>query len=257
MPQEFHPPITEAELQAHVDAALPPERDRDVQAWLRHRPEEAQRIAAYRSQRQALQASWAPLLDEPIPAHLLAAARRPVPQRPWRMLAAALACVTLGGLTGWQLRGSEAVPALPAEQGLAQRAAVAHVVYAPDRRRPVEVDAAHEDQLVAWLSKRIGTPVRAPHLQALGYTLEGGRLLPGERAPVAQFMYTDAAQHRLTLYVSTEARAADGTGFQFAQHGPVNVFYWVDGTFGYALTAEADRATLASVAGEVHRQLSR
>lgn len=45
--------------------------------------------------------------------------------------------------------------------------------------------------------------------------------------------------------------------FQFAEHGAVNVFWWVDGPFGYALTAQAERNTLATVASEVYRQLTR
>ena len=73
-----------------------------------------------------------------------------------------------------------------------------------DARRPVEVDAAHEDQLVAWLSKRMGAPMKPPHLQAQGYTLEGGRLLPGGQGPVAQFMYRNELGSKLTLYVSND-----------------------------------------------------
>ena len=52
------------------------------------------------------------------------------------------------------------------------------MVYSPDVRRPVEVTADQEDQLVKWLSKRLGTPVSPPKLGALGYELIGGRLLP-------------------------------------------------------------------------------
>jgi anti-sigma factor RsiW len=134
----------------------------------------------------------------------------------------------------------------------------------------VEVDAAHEDQLVAWLSRRMDAAMKAPHLQGLGYALEGGRLLPGEHGPVAQFMYRDEAGRRLTLYVSNEKapgpatnadlRSGDAprvdTAFRFATEGPVNVFWWVDGPFRYAITAAADKAALAQVSAEVYRQLA-
>ena len=46
-----------------------------------------------------------------------------------------------------------------------------------------------------------------------------------------------------------------GTAFSFAQQGKVNVFYWVDGPFGYAISADADKAELARVSSEVYRQL--
>ncbi|HEY8709146.1 MAG TPA: anti-sigma factor, partial [Burkholderiaceae bacterium] len=187
---------------------------------------------------------------------------------------------------GWGLRGGLATPPPPAglaqqgpvsitlasASGFARRAAVAHAVYSPEQRRPVEVDAAHEDQLVAWLSKRMGAPMKPPHLQAVGYALEGGRLLPGGQGPVAQFMYQridgTGPGGRLTLYVSNEigdlgapasgAAGKDrgaGTAFRFAREGSINVFYWVEGRFGYAISADADRATLARVSEEVYRQL--
>lgn len=122
-------------------------------------------------------------------------------------------------------------------------------------RRPVEVSAENEDQLVAWLSKRMGTPVRPPRLGPLGYELIGGRLLPGNIGPVAQFMYQDASGQRLTFYVSTENVSNQETAFRFAQEGKVNVFYWIDGKFGYALSASIDKGELARVATAVYEQI--
>lgn len=45
------------------------------------------------------------------------------------------------------------------------------------------------------------------------------------------------------------------TAFRFAQEGPLTVLYWIDGAFGYALSAQADRAEMARVSAEVYRQL--
>ena len=36
----------------------------------------------------------------------------------------------------------------------------------------------------------------------------------------------------------------------------MNVFYWVEGRFGYAISADADRGALERVSGEVYRQLN-
>ena len=277
-------PITEADLHAFVDGQLTPERQQEIAAYLASRPDEAQRVDSYRAQKRELRALFDPVLDEALPARLLRAAR---PRTPWYLqrLAAGVVIAIASGATGWGLRGgmpgepgqlalnTSGTPAritmvsnMSSATGFAQRAAVAHAVYSPDQRRGVEVDAAHEDQLVAWLSKRMGTPMKPPHLQALGYSLEGGRLLPGDKGPVAQFMYRNApgegAQGRLTLYVSSEIGDLGasmgkntGTAFSFAQQGKVNVFYWVDGPFGYAISADADKAELARVSSEVYRQL--
>jgi anti-sigma factor RsiW len=156
--------------------------------------------------------------------------------------------------------GSNVTPALELNQGmrrLAHEAAIAHVVYSPDAGHPVEIGADQEDQLVAWLTKRIGSNVHPPKLSKFGYELIGGRLLPGQRGPVAQFMYHDHAGQRLTLYVSTEQTQNKDTGFRFAEEGPVNVFYWIDGKFGYALSAGTDKATLAHIATVAYTQLEK
>jgi len=273
-------PVTEAELHAYADRQLTPERAAEVAAWLAHRPDEAARVHAWEEHRRELRSLFDPVLDEAVPPALQRRARRRASwfDRPALAAAAALPLVLAAGVGGWALRGAHDAPLLaaaPRGSDFAARAAVAHTVYAPEVKRPVEVDGAHEDQLVAWLSKRMGATMKAPHLQALGYALEGGRLLPGERGPVAQFMYRDEAGHRLTLYVSNEkpgtsSLAANGlatadvrggdaradTAFRFASEGPVNVFWWVDGPFRYAITAPADRAALTQVSAEVYRQLA-
>ena len=272
-----HSPVTEAELQAYVDRQLTPARQREIEAYLAPRPEEAQRVDSYLAHKRELRALFDPVLDEPLPQRLRLSAR---PRAPWYLqrLAASVAIAVVSGAAGWGLRGglgaepgvstlAQRTPSaitMASATGFAQRAAVAHAVYSPDQRRAVEVGADHEDQLVAWLSKRMGATMKPPHLQALGYTLDGGRLLPGGKGPVAQFMYHDSTGAKLTLYVSNEvADAGPGmpagknqeTAFRFAQEGKVNVFYWVNGPFGYAISANADKAELARVSGEVYRQL--
>jgi len=248
-------PLTEAELHAFVDDQLTPERQREIEALLAQRPEEAQRAQSYRGQKRELHALFDPVLEEPVPQRLLDVAR---PRTPWyaQRWVAGIAIALVSGAAGWGLHGAlrPGAPPTPAVAAFAQRAAVAHAVYSPEQRRPVEVDAAHEDQLVTWLSKRMGAPMKPPHLQELGYALEGGRLLPGGQGPVAQFMYRDAAGRRLTLYVSNEN--VGQTAFRYVREGPINVFYWVDGSFGYAISAEADREALQAVATEVYRQLA-
>ncbi|NEX60182.1 anti-sigma factor family protein [Noviherbaspirillum galbum] len=260
-------PVTEADLHAYVDGLLPESRRDEIEAYLAARPEEAARLQAYRNQNDALRKLFNPVLSEPVPARLNAVPHR----RSWMLqqLAAGLAIAFLGGGAGWMLHervGPQAELALaPASApanvqrvaSLARQAAIAHVVYSPDVKRPVEIGADQEDQLVTWLSKRIGSQIRPPKLGKLGYELIGGRLLPGETGPVAQFMYHDVAGQRLTLYVSTEQAQNKDTGFRFAQEGPVNVFYWIDGKFGYALSAGADKGELARIATVVYEQLQK
>jgi anti-sigma factor RsiW len=139
---------------------------------------------------------------------------------------------------------------------LARLAATAHVVYAPEVRHPVEVTADQEEHLVGWLSKRLGTTLKAPKLSSLGYELVGGRLLSGPQGPVAHFMYQDGRGQRLTLYVSGQRGEPRDTAFRFSQEDRVSVFYWVDGNFGYALSGEIKREQLLKVADVVYKQLN-
>jgi anti-sigma factor RsiW len=272
-----HLSVTEADLHAYVDGQLPADRAVEVAAYLNARPAEQTRLLAYRAQNNALRAMFNPVLEEPVPLALLnlpgAARAAPIDQSKlhgwrWQSLAAGLAIAFVSGSAGWLLHGA-ATPNLELVQqerpakaglgkasGLAHQAAIAHVVYSPDLRRPVEIGADQEDQLVTWLSKRMGNQIRPPKLGTLGYELIGGRLLPGESGPVAQFMYHDSTGQRLTLYVSTEQVHNQDTGFKFSQEGPVQVFYWIDGKFGYALSGGINKAELGKIASAVYAQLA-
>jgi anti-sigma factor RsiW len=139
---------------------------------------------------------------------------------------------------------------------LVRQAAIAHVVYTPEVRHPVEVGADQEAHLAAWLSKRLGASVKVPHLGETGYELVGGRLLPGATGPAAQFMYQDGRGQRLTLYVRTDAGGSRETAFRYARENNVGVFYWVDGPFGYALSGDLDKPELLRVAQLAYRQLN-
>lgn len=255
--------ITEADLHAYVDSKLPAARYAEVDAYLAQRPDEQERLRAYRAQNIELRALYDPVLDETVPARLTAPEKSPWQ---WRHLVAGFAIALISGSAGWLLHGygasdvqfaqGDAIGARPAlyATGLAHQAAVAHVVYSPEVTRPVEIGADQEEQLVAWLSKRLGSTIRPPRLGKLGYELIGGRLLPGAQGAVAQFMYHDATGQRLTVYVSTDESHNKDTGFRFAQEGPVNVFYWIDGKFGYALSAGINKSELERVATIVYEQ---
>ncbi|TMS58364.1 anti-sigma factor [Imbroritus primus] len=252
------PPL-DSELHALIDRRLSPQQAAETEQRLAHHPEEAARVRDWRRQKEALHAAFDGWLETPVPAHLQRAARR-TPQ--WRYgMAAALAGLVLGGVVGYSVRGLWPVSSpLLAERNYATKlrtqATLAHVTYSPEVRHPVEVAASQEAHLVQWLSKRLGHAVAIPHLQAQGFELVGGRLLPAGPAPAAQFMYQDARQQRLTLYV----RPSEGnreTAFRFAREGAVSVFYWVDGPFGYALSGSMPREELLAAAEAAYHQLAR
>jgi anti-sigma factor RsiW len=255
--------VSEEELQAYVDGLLDSARAAEIEARLAANPEAAERAQAYRAQNRALRAMFEPVLDEPVPARLTETLRRPRRTLPLRA-AAALAWLAVGAVAGYGLHGwltPQATPTLIADGtearaarqggrdgGLAERAAVAHVVYAAEVLHPVEVTAEQEKHLVQWLSKRLGKELRTPDFTPFGYQLVGGRLLPGDRGPAAQFMYQDARGARLTLYVSVPDEGTQPSAFRYEKEAGTHVLYWVDRDLCFALAGEPDRARLMDIA---------
>lgn len=251
--------VTEADLQAYADGKLPEERRAAVAAWLAAHPEDAERIESYRQIGQELRSSYDSVLDEPVPERLartvrMGRARRVAAVAGWLALGA-----IVGAVGGWQFHGSRPAqaPAGDAAAAMAQRAVVAHATYSPEVRHPVEVGADQEAHLVAWLSKRLGTQLRAPKLEGVGYSLVGGRLLPGDKGPVAHFMYQCNRGTRVTLYVRSDMNTNRSTAFRYSREGNVGVFYWVDSKVGYALSSsDISKDDLLNVANAAYQQLN-
>jgi len=204
--------------------------------------------------RRLLHARFDSVAEEPIPARMYL--RSPA----WIDYARAAAILLVGvgiGLAIPLLRPEPAKPPLVQvrAQPLTTLAARAHYVYTREKRHAVEVAAADQEHLVTWLSRRLDVKLKVPVLASEGYQLMGGRLLPGTDAPVAQFMYEDASQRRLTLYVVGKQHREPVTAFRFIQEGLVNVFYWVDPACAYAISGEIDRSELSRIASVVYKQL--
>lgn len=254
--------ISEAQLHALADGVLPEEQRAAVDAHLCAHPQDAARVDAWREQNRQLRALFAPVLDEAVPPHLMQAASPPAANGAWQrhamQAAAAIVLLIAGGAGGWLLRGDgggmRTASASPIS--LARSAAIAHAVYTPEVRHPVEVGVEQEAHLVQWLSKRLGTKLQPPALSPLGYHLIGGRLLPGDGdGPVAQFMYEEGTGKRLTLYVARERAGKQETAFRYTQEKDLGVFYWIDGQMGYALSARLPKAELGKIADAVYAQL--
>lgn len=262
-------PITENDLHAYADGRLDATRRAEVETHLASNPEAAERVAEYARQSEVLRELYAPALGEPVPQRMVSAATRLHRTRTTALAASWVALgmfvgALAGGVAGWTLHPDAAEhAALDGPIGIVRNAAVAHATYSPEVRHPVEVGADQEAHLVAWLSKRLGAPVRAPKLDSVGLALVGGRLLPGDPeaggspAPTAQFMYQCQKGRRVTLYVRTEAPDHGETAFRYAREGNVGVFYWIDRRFGYAISSsDMDRDELLKVANVAYRQLN-
>ena len=195
--------VTEDELHAYVDGELPGGAARCVEAWLAAHPDDAARVAAWRSQAELIRARYGAVANEKTP-------------RAAQCRAACVPRAVSGVGRGRRLRPSSP-PSSPAAPPAGLRAAPrprrpsdlrrftadaleAYRLYVVEVRHPVEVPGDQRPHLVQWLSKRLGSPLRAPELEKMGLKLVGGRLLPGPTGASAFFMYEAASGERFTLY---------------------------------------------------------
>ncbi|PXW27172.1 anti-sigma factor RsiW [Paraburkholderia caballeronis] len=242
-------------LSAFIDGELPLADAAAVRERIAGDPLAAGRASAYRSQKAALRA----LADLTAGDGLSSAGPTCIvlrPREPWWWRAGIAAGWVSAGI-GIAFAASTLIPRgdggglFFADDGaaFARRADVAYAVYSPERRHPVEVGAADEAHLVAWLSKRLGRTLSVPSLQEYGYGLVGGRLLPGASGPAAQLMYENDAGERLTLYVSAAKR--DSASYGSLRDGERRTFYWVTGRTGYALSGTISEGKLRTIAADV------
>ena len=253
-------PILEDDLHAYVDGALDAARRAEVEAHLAAHAESAARVATYMRQRAALRAALAPVAAEPVPPELslrhLMERRRPGRSLPWRMAAAAVVLLALGGAGGWSLRGPAPDEAMQhGIAGLAQEAAYSYDVYGTDQAHPVEFAAADKAQLVNWISSRLQRTIAVPDLTPAGYHFMGGRLVATPFGPAGLLMYDNGQGIRLGMLV--RPMTIDKTA-RMAEHteGAVNGYAWADNGLGYSLVGSTSPEVLHPLANEMRRQFA-
>ena len=263
-------------LSAWLDDELPPAQRAEVEAWLRDHPEDAARVRLWALDAEALRARLDGVLSEPVPQALAQVAWRmapdTLPSLQWQRWVAALAIFVLGGAVGaavmWRLPPAGGVLTRGGEPAWVQRAAVAHAVYVPEVRHPVEVKA-QEEHLSRWLTKRLTVPVKLFDLSAQGFELVGGRLLPDASGPSAQLMYqavpavgatgADAKPVRVTVYLR-KPESNTPAAFRYERQGELGLFYWVEGesaeggACGYALVGALPKEKLLALAEAIFKQ---
>jgi anti-sigma factor RsiW len=256
----IYSPVTGAELHAYVDGQLSAERVAAVETHLAIKSKDAVNVSAWRQQNEALNAALQGILDEPIPARIsLDPFNRPkgggfrfMDLSHRAVIAASIAFVAgalvgTGGLTLVERSPIWPTTATDVAATMARAALEAHQVFIPEIFHPVEVTSASREQLLQWLSKRLGYPMSLPDLQSEGYALVGGRLLSGPHGPAALFMFENATGTRLTLYCGRLQPVAN-TAFHFKQTDGFETVYWTDDNIGFALTGSVGHEILQRVA---------
>lgn len=252
--------INRDQLMAFADGQLTDAEQAALEAYLAVNPDAAAEAALLQRQTDAIRTLFAPAGAEPVPARLkprrLAAEIGRRRTRSWGWAAAAVILVSLGLGAGWFAR--PLFDTRPASQTLIADAVNAHAVYVAENRHAVEVGGDDSEHLSSWLSNRLDTRLGMPDLATEGFTLVGGRLLPGEPGAggrAAQLMYENAAQQRVTIYV-TAALPDRQPAYEFTSYDGAEAFYWANARITCTVVGTLPEGQMRAVAGSVYRQLT-
>ena len=248
-------PLIEEDLIAYFEGALTSEEHDRITARLDADPQAQALLADWTAQNDVLQQLY-PAPDPALPDRLTRALHQAAPPtapswQGWR-IAVMVGMLAIGTASGWIAHGV-ARPG-QAQVVLAQAAMSAHDTFVVEVVHPVEVAATQRDHMDSWMSKRMGTDMRPPDLDAAGFRLMGGRILPSDSGPAGLYMYENGEGQRITLYVSNQPGQSD-SAFRFATQGDTQSLYWNDADLGYAVVGDMPRPALRALADRVYDQL--
>ncbi len=141
-------------------------------------------------------------------------------------------------------------PFVPKPNSLAStwiyRAVGAHKVYTEDAKRPVELPAEQPDALRAWISNRIGAPVRDVRLDGFGYRYSGGRLVTDGLNPAGQLQFAGGPGRKITIFV--RRHSGNNTSTRMIEIDGIKAVMWSVGQLDYAVIGQVPKKELFSIA---------
>jgi anti-sigma factor RsiW len=252
-------------LTAYVDGELDAAGVAEIEAAMAADPALARRVRVLRDATAALRAVFNDVAREPVPERLLAPLGAQAPH-PWRVgalrryaaAAAVLAVAALGALALLPAIGIELPYAIVAQQQDGWLASVSnyHQVYvrsqARDDRSLVDIGGEDRDYLEAWFGRRLKRDLRLPRLEAVGFRLQGGRVVFVETQPAAQFFYKAVDGGDIVSFTVAETKRKDA-GWTEVKRGGLGVIYWRKNGYAYVFAGAVGREVLeraASTMGE-------
>lgn len=232
---------SEHDIHAYVDGHLEGERREAVELFLSRNPERAAEVQAWQRDAQRLRAAFGSdvqLPDNPaLQPSVIRAQRRRRMGAGFSMAAAAVLCVGLGGISGWQARGMGADTAATPPMGDAIEAY--KLVAMNDVVRP-DVVPQHNGQMQAWLDTHFAHAARLPDLSGAGFHPVGGRLFATDQGAAAMVLYQDAAGHAISFYVRPPGPRNHLLPSGQRADGGLLAQYWSGHGYNYAMVSRDD-----------------
>jgi len=268
-------------LIAYLDSELDSGARREIESWLESDAALRDRVAALAASAEALRAAFEPVLHEPVPERLLAAARDPASaavvdfaatqkarasrrliERPWARWAAAagVAGLLVGGGAGYFAGGRDTVTETPANLSAANwldNIAGYHKLL---------INAGADDQALVDVPPDANNPTRKvvqklpsdfklPNLKPWGLQFQGARYLVIDGQPATQLFYTTDNKALGPLTVVIGATTKSDLAPTFDRRGDLNMLYWRHHGHAYALVGTADIGYLWNISNDIEYQL--
>ncbi len=264
-------------LIAYLDGELDAGVRSDVQSWIDSDAELRERVAALAASAEALRAAFEPVLHEPVPERLLAAARgaeivdfkaaqktrasRGLMGRQWARWAAAagVAGLLVGGGVGFFAGGdtSTTVATNAAATSWLDNIAGYHkllISAGADDQALVDVPPDPNDPTRKGVQK-LPADFKLPNLKPWGLDFQGARYLVVSGQPATQLFYTtDNKQLGPVTLVVGQTTQAD-LAPTFDRRGDLNVIYWRHHGHTYAIVGTADIGYLWNISNDIEYQL--
>ena len=268
-------------LIAYLDSELDSGARREIESWLESDAALRDRVAALAASAEALRAAFEPVLHEPVPERLLAAARDPASaavvdfaatqkarasrrliERPWARWAAAagVAGLLVGGGAGYVAGGRDTATETPANLSAANwldNIAGYHKLL---------INAGADDQALVDVPPDANNPTRKvvqklpsdfklPNLKPWGLQFQGARYLVIDGQPATQLFYTTDNKALGPLTVVIGATTKSDLAPTFDRRGDLNMLYWRHHGHAYALVGTADIGYLWNISNDIEYQL--
>ena len=273
-------------LIAYLDGELDADSRSEVESWLEADAALRDRVAALAASAEALRAAFEPVLHEPVPERLLAAARgmpvasaeivnfktaqkphapRPLMQRPWARFAVA------AGVAGMLIGGSLGYFATSGYDETTRTAAVANATAANwldniAGYHKMLISAGGNDQALVDVPpdpndpnrkvvQKLPSDFKLPNLKPWGLAFQGARYLVVGGQPATQLFYTTDNKKLGPLTVVIGATNQPDIAPTFDRRGDLNMLYWRHHGHAYALVGTADIGYLWNISNDIEYQL--
>jgi anti-sigma factor RsiW len=272
-------------LIAYLDGELDTESRSEVESWLEADAELRDYVAALAASAAALRAAFEPVVHEPVPERLLAAARgvpaasaeivdfkaaqkktsaqRPLMQRPWARfaMAAGIGGLLIGGGVGYFAgtgydNGTRTASTNAASSWLDNIAGYHKMLISAGGNDQALVDVPPDpNDPTRKVVQKLPSDFKLPNLKPWGLDFQGARYLVVGGQPATQLFYTTDNKKLGPLTVVIGSTSQPDIAPAFDRRGDLNMLYWRHHGHAYALVGTADIGYLWNISNDIEYQL--